>query len=287
MLGTKVGEVDTITILPTARIQAAVAIQRKLVPFIRSDSVVTIRKRFGVAGDAYLEIAKGAGAPLMGTPPILQAVAEQGPTEIIQLVVEELRSEIIPVIRQVRVTLDVLTTLFHNLLASDSDVAQFLRQLNSAAQRLERGEGSVGKLLADDTFADTLQQAAVNLNATIARLGGIFDEFRTVAADVTIIARDVRQTADDLPRVTIQMQASLDQLQAMLHDLKDMTAQLPAIANAIDLTAKNLPDFIMQSRETMRDMEKWLEVLQRHWLLGGARQAPSDTGRLTPLEALP
>lgn len=110
VLGLKAGEVKTLEILPSARMQANVAIRRKFTPLIRADSTVTIRKRFGVAGDAYLEITKGTGAPLTGTLPTIRAVAETAPTETIQLVVDELRSELLPVIRDVRESVQALTT---------------------------------------------------------------------------------------------------------------------------------------------------------------------------------
>lgn len=287
VLGTKVGEVGAITILPTARMQAEVKIQRKFAPFIRSDAAAIIRQRFGLASDAYLEIATGTGPPLHGAPHVMQAEAESAPMETIQLAVEEIHGEMMQVMREVRGSIHALTLLFQHLLAPNSDVAQFLRRLNALTGRLERGEGSVGKLLATDTFERGLQQAVLNLNDAIAKLGPIFDEFGNATAHLTAVARDVRKTSDDLPRYTARFEASLVQLQAMMHDLKATTVQLPELTQSVQATSQNLPTLLLQSHETMHDLETWLEMLQRHWLLGGARQRPADTERLAPAEALP
>ena len=64
VLGTRAGEVREIVINPTENFHAIVRIDKAMQPFIRSDSKVLIRKQFGIAGAAFLDITRGTGAEL-------------------------------------------------------------------------------------------------------------------------------------------------------------------------------------------------------------------------------
>ena len=64
ILGTRAGEVRDIVINPDQKIHANVRIDSDMAVFVRSDSKAAIRMTFGIAGDAYLEITRGTGAPL-------------------------------------------------------------------------------------------------------------------------------------------------------------------------------------------------------------------------------
>src|SRR5689334_12874709 len=55
VLGTKAGEVRRVVINPDQQMYAEVDIEEQAKPFIRRDSIAVIRKRFGVAGAAYLD----------------------------------------------------------------------------------------------------------------------------------------------------------------------------------------------------------------------------------------
>ena len=81
ILGTVAGDVTDIVIDPNQRMYAEVRIDREMVPFIRSDSKATIRKTFGIAGDAYLEISRGSGQPLDWQEAVIIAKSDRQATE--------------------------------------------------------------------------------------------------------------------------------------------------------------------------------------------------------------
>ena len=51
--------------------------------FVRSDSKATIRKTFGIAGDAYIEITRGFGQPLDWEYAVIEAVSDRKPTDTV------------------------------------------------------------------------------------------------------------------------------------------------------------------------------------------------------------
>src|ERR1043165_9503832 len=64
-LGTRVGSVsDVIVDLRTGRMEAEANIRADFFRFVRADSSAIVKKKFGVAGDSFFEIARGMGAPL-------------------------------------------------------------------------------------------------------------------------------------------------------------------------------------------------------------------------------
>lgn len=62
VLGTRVGTVRQVVIEPSRRLYANVELDRAATDFIRRDSSAIIKKRYGIAGAAYLVITPGAGA---------------------------------------------------------------------------------------------------------------------------------------------------------------------------------------------------------------------------------
>src|SRR4029450_4769327 len=76
VLGTRAGEVGRIVIDPNPRMHAVARGDDEMRPFIRRDSVVSIRRQFGVAGAAYIDIQKGVGPELDWSYAVIVALTE-------------------------------------------------------------------------------------------------------------------------------------------------------------------------------------------------------------------
>src|SRR3954452_13089494 len=63
-LGTRVGSVRDVLVDATGRMEARVSIRHDFFLFVRADSSAMVKKKFGVAGDSFFEIARGLGRPL-------------------------------------------------------------------------------------------------------------------------------------------------------------------------------------------------------------------------------
>ena len=69
IMGTRAGEIRRIVIDPSQRMHAEARIDTQMQPFIRRDSQVVIRRQFGIAGSAYVDISRGRGPSSTGTSP--------------------------------------------------------------------------------------------------------------------------------------------------------------------------------------------------------------------------
>ena len=64
-------------VITNEKMHAEVRIDSEMAVFVRSDSKATIRRTFGSAGDAYLEITRGFGEPLDWEFAVINAVSDR------------------------------------------------------------------------------------------------------------------------------------------------------------------------------------------------------------------
>src|SRR5215468_7041800 len=97
VLGTRAGEVRRIVIDPNQRMHAVARVEDQMRPFIRRDSVVSIRRQFGVAGAAFIDISRGRGPELDWNYAVIAATTDRAPTDTIGERIDELRGKIFPI----------------------------------------------------------------------------------------------------------------------------------------------------------------------------------------------
>src|SRR6185503_10215069 len=80
--------------------------------------------------------------------------------------------------------------------------------------------------------------------------------------------------ADELKTFLVNANRSMDELQATLHNLQAASTNLqlastnlPLISAALGKETKDLPGLVLQSQTSMRELQRSVEAMQRHWLL--------------------
>lgn len=229
-LGTLMGTVSDVIVDPAGRMEARAHIRRDFFLFVRADSSAVVKKKFGVAGDAYFEVTRGVGQPLPEKNASITC-KEQLPNAI-EAAVEEVRAEALLVFKKLNAGLDTWTALGSNLITSQERLDQLLVRADGIAASLQHGKGTVGKLLTDPSAADELKTVLVKANRSM-------DE----------------------------LQVTLTNLQQASGNLHLASTNLPAISDAIGKEAKDLPGLVLQTQTSMRELERLIEATQRHWLL--------------------
>jgi hypothetical protein len=64
-----------------------------------------------------------------------------------------------------------------------------------------------------------------------------------------------------------ELQGVVTNLNATITSVQSGTARLPEITDAVAKEAKDLPGLVLQTQVSMRELERLVEALQRHWLL--------------------
>ena len=281
ILGTKAGEVRDIVINPDQQIHANVRINSEMAVFVRSDSKATIRKTFGIAGDAYLEITRGFAQPLDWEYAVIKVESDRKTSDTLSELIEELRAKVLPVIDDAHKAILMLTAVAKDLQDPDKGVQQLLANLNSITDKIDNGEGTLGRLLTDDKLVRELE-------GLIARMGPIVDDLKTTMQNVSEFSTQFDIETGDIPEIIRGLKETMASMEMVIKDIRQTTPQLPKIAKNVGDTTDAVPVLVLQVQQVMVELERLLQQLQSSWLLGGGSGRPTQTAtRISPLEVSP
>jgi phospholipid/cholesterol/gamma-HCH transport system substrate-binding protein len=148
---------------------------------------------------------------------------------------------------------------------------QFQSALESAVEEVRHEAMFVLKKA--NSSLDTWTTLGTNLMTTRERLDQLVGRVDNIAADVQAGKGTVGKlltdpaTADELKTLLVKANHSVDELQVTLNNLQQASTNLPAISDAIGLEAKDLPGLVLQTQTSMRELERLVEAMQRHWLV--------------------
>jgi phospholipid/cholesterol/gamma-HCH transport system substrate-binding protein len=255
-LGTLVGTVSDVIVAPTGRMEARTSIRSDFFRFVREDSSAVVRRKFGIAGDAYFDITRGEGPPL---PKKNASIICKELPGTMETAIEDVRRAVLPVLEKLSAGVDTWTTLGTKLSAGadawtglGTNLGETRQQLNRLIARLdglvagvEQGKGTAGKLLTDPAIADDLK--------TILDKGNV----------------------------------SMDQLQAILKDVQVAGVHLSAVSEALAKEAKDLPGLVLQTQETLYELKRLIEGIEKVWPIRSHIEQRQPNTRIPPSEVVP
>jgi phospholipid/cholesterol/gamma-HCH transport system substrate-binding protein len=288
IVGTNAGKVLRIVISPDQQMHAEVQIQSDMKAFVRRDSTAVIRKQYGVAGDSFLYISRGSGELLDWNYAVITAVAERAPTESIGKILDEVRTKVFPILDDTQKAIHVFLAVVEELQDPEGNMQQLFANLNTISGKISRGEGTVGRLLSEDTLMKEVEALISQLTDNIGRLEPLFDELETTVGNISKISAKINKQSGDLPEVTLKLKEVLVSVKAVMDDLSKTTPQLPRIAENMADATDSIPVLMLQTQQVMAELEQLLRQLQSNWLLGGkAGRKPRESTRISPLEVRP
>jgi phospholipid/cholesterol/gamma-HCH transport system substrate-binding protein len=265
VLGTRAGTIGRIVINPEERFYALAEMDNQVRQIISRDSTGIIKRRFGVAGAAYVEIGRGSGLPMDWNYAVIEATTERAPTDSISALIDEAREKIFPIL---------------------TDFGRIARALAATTERIERGQGNIGRVIADETLmreAEATVAAAHESVNSLDRVLGKLEEAGGAAAALVAAAREGKAGVPALLRQTDQI---LGDIRGITRDLGRAATRTPAISRSVEESAETVPALLTQTQMTAAQLEKLLVQLRGHWLLGGGSASP-DQRRLAPTQARP
>ena len=255
-LGTLVGTVSDVLLTPTGRMEAEASIRSDFFRFLREGSFAVVKKKFGVAGDAYFDIARGEGPPLPSKNASI--ICKELPMTM-EATVDEVRRTVLPVLEKLSMAVDTWITVGAKWHASGeawtalgTNLGESRRQLDTLIARLDglvagvtQGKGTAGKLLTDPAIADELK--------TILDKGDV----------------------------------SMDQLQGILKDAQVAGTHLSAVSAALAQEAKDLPGLVLQTQQTLQELKRLIEGIEKVWPIRSHIEQRQPSTRIPPSEVAP
>jgi ABC-type transporter Mla subunit MlaD len=261
LLGAIVGQVMEITIDKNDRMEAHLSIRADFFRFVRDDSVGIIRTKFGlVAQDVYLEISRGTGALLPQKNAAIPCKLEKGIITTLEQTLARFESATLPAIEEYR-------KLAIDLRDPDSPLQLVLDRLNRISESLEVGEGVAAKLLTDKSLAIDIEKILTGLNMTLNELTAVLKDAQNTSGKIANVADNVSDQLAAMPRIASLTQRVLHETEVVLQDIHKTMGRFPGIMGRLEGEMQTLPGLIMQTGETLRQIEKLVIGMQKHWLL--------------------
>jgi phospholipid/cholesterol/gamma-HCH transport system substrate-binding protein len=256
LLGLRAGTVRELAFAPGHRIVAEVVLERpEARDFIRRDSRVSVRHRLA-SGAAYLFIGRGEGAALDWSAAGLEASAEPSRDAAMLAAIEQLRDRPLPVLE---------------------DVGRISRFVSSAVDQVERGHGSLGRLMRDDTLARNAEDTTPELTELLRGGAQLVQRLDAMAAQAERMMAEQGPNGT-LPQLMRRVDQTLSNLQQATRDVQRSTARLPQTLRNVEEGTGNIPGVLLQTQQTTRELELLLTQLRGMWLLGGSgRPAPESS----------
>jgi phospholipid/cholesterol/gamma-HCH transport system substrate-binding protein len=265
VLGTRAGEVRRIVIDPGQRMYALARVEDQMRPFIRRNSQVSIRRQFGVAGAAYLDISRGTGPELDWSYAVLTASGDRAPTDTLGQMVDELRAKILPLIDDIQKAVLAFTLVAQRVVDPKGPLEQTLASAASIAGRVEKGEGVAGRLIANDKLAADLEATLLSL--------------RELSGQLERTSKDPR-----IAEIVQRTNAILASLQTTTRGLAETT---PKITQNVVSTTDTLPATLLQAQLAAHELELLLAQLRQSWLFGGSGTPAPASARAPAVQVRP
>jgi len=266
VLGTRAGVVRRIVINPNQQMYAEADIDDQARAFIRRDSHATIRRRYGIAGAAYVDISRGTGAEPDWNYAVIQAVTERDPTESVGALLDQVREKVFPIL---------------------DDAGRSVKALAEVMQHIQKGEGDVGRLLTDETMVREIEAVVAKAGPAVSDLAEVASELKLAARNVDTLSQTVNARDGGVPALLRRADAALATLQQTMRDLQLAGQRAPQLTHNVELATRDLPGLLTQTQQTAYELEQLAIQLRGLWLLGGGGKPAPQSARLPAHEVRP
>jgi phospholipid/cholesterol/gamma-HCH transport system substrate-binding protein len=251
ILGALAGRVGEIVPADDGGMETVFVIKGRFGKFIRADSLAKVKKKFEVAGDAYVEITLGSmPQPLMRSGSYIQCVQDVELIEAARKMVDEFRAAAVPMLDEFRA---------------------ILSHVNGITAQLEKKEGAAGKFIGDPALAATMEGIVNDIRKTSSQLPDVALRLEGVMTNVEAISASVSATAAGFPAIST--------------GAGDVVKDFRSVTLSLTGQAANVEGVLLEAESALRQTRVLIEGLQKHWLVRRYIDEGGDSPMLDPLPA--
>lgn len=282
VLGAVAGEITDIEITPDDRMMARMTVRQDFARFIGTDSHATIKKTLGLAGDAFVNISGRPGAPL-DSGGLIEAVVDRAVMERLQETLEQVRAELLPAIRSIRLAAESHVRLAATI---ETPALKALETLHSIATKVDKGSGLVNRVLADKGMADDVSGVINQGNIMLEETRGAARELKAAAAQIGRSARKLHESIEQFPETVHRANTTLEDIHKVSENLIRATALVSATIENVNNQVMSFSGVIIQTQATLREIQRLTEAAQQHWLIRGYVEDDAPNARIAPKEVM-
>ncbi len=247
MAGVPIGKVGEITLTPEGKAKVELLVYKKFK--IQEDATAVVRT-FGVLGDKFIEIRPGTSQAYLSEGTVMtktespvdldQILASLGPTveglkeilgskegkENLKILVANIR-DASESFKKIADKVEKGEGTLGKLIADDrlyKDLSATSQSLKNIAQQIERGEGTLGKLVKDESLYLTLKNTANSLEKVSKKLEkgegtlGKLIHEDELYKDLRVLSKDLKNAAQNLDKILAQIERGEGTLGKLLKD---------------------------------------------------------------------
>lgn len=253
ILGALAGRVGEIVPAKDGGMETKFILKGRFGGFVRKDSLAKVKKKFEVAGDAYVEITLGSqDSPLLESGQFIKCVQDVELIETARRVLDDLREATVPMLDEFR---------------------QILTHVNGVTRQLEQQEGTAGRLIGDPEWARNVEAIVRDVRQTAGQLPAMAARIDAVVTNVEALSRSLNDTAAKLP-------AMGDHASGVVQDLRTVSGGLTG-------QVANVQRVLLEAEAALRETRVLVEGIQKHWLIRSYIPEEAATPMLTPAGSSP
>jgi phospholipid/cholesterol/gamma-HCH transport system substrate-binding protein len=234
-----------------------------------------------------LDITGAHAVPLDGHSALLTSESDQAATECMGAILEDVGAKVLPIVEDVHRTVSAAGDLIAGLQAPGGRLQVVLDDLGAVTGRLAAGEGTVGRLVTDDTLVRELETTLGSVNRQLARLDGIVADLQSTSGEVAAMSRTIGAQSEQLPQLITSANAALASFSQVMAEVERAMPEITGLVRETSDASVALPTLLTQTQQTMAELQQLLVQLQGVWLFGGGDGGGPERTRLSPLEARP
>lgn len=264
MLGIAIGTIDTVEITEDRRVRARLRIQPEFAERVRADSEARIELSLGLesvlAGVGFVITPGSPEAASLPSEEEIPAHEAESVTDLLPLVAGD------PMLDDMRALVHDARVLTVTLADPKSDLRRALASAAAVLEQIERGDGTVGKLLHDDgELYARLLRTMDEVDATLAetsRAMGRSGKLVKKADDLMASADGLLESSDamigDATKVFGKMDPVMDEADEAMKNLNEAVI-------SFGKTTKQLGELLVQMEEVVADMAEVAEATKKVW----------------------
>lgn len=251
ILGTLAGRVGEIVPSGDGGLETTFILQGKFASFVHTDSIAKVRKKFEVAGDAYVEITLGSGTnALLASGSYMPCVRDEELIQAAKKMVDDFRAAAVPMLDEVK---------------------QILAHVNGITRQLEEREGTIGRLIGDPEWSR--------------QVDGIVKDVRRTAGQLPAMADKIDGIMKDVQRLGVTLNTTADRFPAIGQEAEDAVRNVKGVTGSLTGQVANVEAVLLQAESMLRETQRLVEGVQRHWLVRKYVEQEGATPMMAPLPA--
>ncbi len=249
ILSTLAGRVGEIVPSEEGGMETSLILKGKFSKFVRANSIAKVRKKFEVAGDAFVDITLGSTTqPFMKSGDYIKCEQDVELIEAAKKMVDDFRRAAVPML---------------------DEFSMILSNISSVTRQIEQHEGTAGKLIGDPEWAKQVDGIVRDIQQTAAQLPVMAAKLEGVMTNVQTMVASLKETASNFPKISETAVSVVQDVHGVTGGLTGQVANVQAV--------------LLQAESMLRETQILVEGFQKNWLVRSYIQEREATPMQAPL----